>query len=337
MSRVWGHRSLALLAIGGLCVGGGIAYAATLAFTSGGLSASAVPTSIPKFSPTLTSTALSASSVTAGSAVTATSSISGGTAQTTGPFSDLTWAAYVWNGSSCASTASATVTRAASSGLAGQSYTSPPLTLPAAGSYKVAASYPGDARNQGTTQACAAAPTLTVTPSGLSISSLVIANGPSSTAGRLDEGDTITVTFSAPVLPSSLCSAFSDAGGAQTIGGGGSTNDALTVQVADGGAGHDTVTVTSSSGGCSTPRFGTLLLGSGSWVSSTLTYNGNGNNATTASLNADGTVLTLKVGRGTATNAVADAQATYTPHAGVRDRATQQVPVVGTKSAPASF
>ena len=108
----------------------------------------------------------------------------------------------------------------------------------------------------------------------------------------IDPGDTATVTFSEPLDASTICSAWSNTG-IQTV------SDA-TITVANGSS--DSITATSSS--CGGGNFGTVLLGSGNYVSGTgsLTFTGstiawNPNNDTlTFTLGAQHTIGLVTVG-----------------------------------------
>jgi hypothetical protein len=184
--------------------------------------------------------------------------------------------------------------------------------------------------------------TITVTPNALTISSLSFNNGSGGTAGKIDnKTDTITVGFSAPVRPTSICSSFVNATViSQVVGDGGATNGALTMTLKDNAAApvttNDQITITASSSACGgTVNIGTFDLGSPSWTTATLTYSGSGSNATSLTLNGTHDTLTIRVGNGTSTptGTVGSVTATYTPSSGIKDDATNLVSVTGTKTA----
>ena len=133
------------------------------------------------------------------------------------------------------------------------------------------------------------------------------------TSGRIDQGDTIVVTYSQSLHVNSLCSAWPAAGdGAdQSITG----NSQVTVTVTDGGASNDSLTVSSST--CSF-QFGTIALGSTGYATGgNLTFNGS-SSGTKSTITWDQSARTLtillgqKSGSGTQ-GTVTAAAATYTP------------------------
>jgi signal peptidase I len=141
-----------------------------------------------------------------------------------------------------------------------------------------------------------------------SITSVVLANTSGGTAGRMQKGDMITVTFSETMQVSSFCSTWSGNGSNQTL----STNNDVTVRVQDGtGATNDVVTVTSAT--CSF-NFGSIDLGSNNYVSGgNGTFSGAGGNKSTIAWTAATHVLTITLGAATGTfNPVASSTPTYT-------------------------
>ncbi len=143
-----------------------------------------------------------------------------------------------------------------------------------------------------------------------------LANG-TGTNGTVDQGDTITVTYSQTIRVSTLCSTWSGDLTNQALN---TVND-ITVTLTDGGAGNDTITVTSAT---STLHFGTINLGATGYVTGgDKTFSGNTDatkstvawNATTHAL-----VITLGKAAGTGTiGTVAASNATYTPDAAIKN------------------
>src|SRR5262249_60152291 len=138
------------------------------------------------------------------------------------------------------------------------------------------------------------------------ISSVSLVNN--GTAGRVDAGDAIVITFNEQMSVSSFCSAWSGDTSNQNISG----NNAATVTLTDGGAGNDSISVSSTT--C-TFNFGSINLGSAGYVSGgNATFSGTGGGKTTIAWNASTRTLTItlgtKGGAGT-TAAVASNTATY--------------------------
>jgi type II secretory pathway component PulJ len=146
------------------------------------------------------------------------------------------------------------------------------------------------------------------------ITSIALANG-GSIPGKLEKGDTITVTFSAQMSVSSFCSAWSGNASNQSLSASNDVNVALTNGT---GATNDSLTVTSAS--C-TFNFGTLNLGSPSYVSSVVSFGGSGANVSTIAWNATAHTLTITLGAqksGTVLN-VASSAPVYTASGSVVD------------------
>ncbi|MGZ6886623.1 MAG: prepilin-type N-terminal cleavage/methylation domain-containing protein [Acidimicrobiia bacterium] len=141
------------------------------------------------------------------------------------------------------------------------------------------------------------------------VTNLAVANG--GTNGRIDKGDTVTVTFAQAMNPGTLCAAWNGTTSRSTITVRVKNNDPAT-------NGNDSLTVTDSA--C-TFNFGTIDLGAATWVTADTTYSGNGNNASTAVMNAGLTTLTIKLGTPSATAAsgIAAQTMTYTPNPAMRD------------------
>ncbi len=180
----------------------------------------------------------------------------------------------------------------------------------------------------------------TTQAAALTVTTLTLNNGTGgTTSGVIDaKKDSITIGFSAPVRPQSICSSFSNTvTTSQTV----NTDNALIVTVKDNAAApvttNDQLTVTATSAACGgTVNFGTLDLGSPNWTTATRPYSGNGaGNATALTLNGTHDTLTISIGSGTSTptsGTVGNVQATLTPSANIKDDATNTVGASGTKS-----
>lgn len=133
----------------------------------------------------------------------------------------------------------------------------------------------------------------------------------SGTAGRIDQGDQIVVTFSDQMSVSSLCSTWTGDTTNQLING----NNQVTATLNNGGP-TDTLTVSSS---VCTLRFGTLNLGSNAYTSANVNFGGIGAAATTLAWNASTHQLTLTLGAASGAGAatVPSSIVTYTPATGV--------------------
>ena len=168
--------------------------------------------------------------------------------------------------------------------------------------------------------------TLTVRPpTPISIS----LNNGTGTVKKIDQGDTIVVTYSQALGLASVCP-----GGALPLAGNGN----VLVTVNNGaGAANDTITVTAAScTGVGGLHVGTIDLGSNAFVTATTTFgaNGNGNDST---ISWAANALTIKLGKQnvgvTAVVSVANT-ATYTPDSLMQSSAG--VPVTGTASVTGS-
>jgi hypothetical protein len=83
------------------------------------------------------------------------------------------------------------------------------------------------------------------------------------------------------------------------------------------GSNHDVLTVSSAS--C-TFNFGSLDLGSNSWVSSTRTFKGSGSNKSTIAWSSSNLTLTITLGSGTSGNSFVGAKPmVYTPDPDIAD------------------
>jgi large repetitive protein len=157
------------------------------------------------------------------------------------------------------------------------------------------------------------------------ITSLQLVNGSGNTAGKIEKGDQIKVTFSKAMDTTSFCNGWSGT----TINGNGQV--VLTITDGTGGT-NDKVTVTTASG-C-TFSFGTADLGSNAYISGGgATFSGSGGNASSIAWTSGTNTLTItlgtKSGAGTVAT-VASSNAVYTPSAAIAD--TYGVAVSGTGS-----
>ncbi|MGH9281310.1 MAG: Ig-like domain-containing protein [Acidimicrobiales bacterium] len=154
------------------------------------------------------------------------------------------------------------------------------------------------------------------------------------TPGRVQPGDQIVVTFSEAMKVSKFCSAWSTDTGNQSLT---ASND-VTVTLADGGSGNDSLTV--ASGTCAF-NFGTLDLGSGSYVSgSNATFKGSGSSKSTIAWNAAARTLTIVLGSksGGTTATVSSSTPVYTAPGTLTDPAGNPVsPPTFTLPAGAKF
>ncbi len=149
--------------------------------------------------------------------------------------------------------------------------------------------------------------------------------------GRIDKGDSLTITFSEDMLGSSICSTW-PATGTQTLG-----NGSQVIVTVDA---NDILSVTA--GGCAL-KLGTVFLGA-DYTSSALTYSGNGmGNGTTpnySSLVWSGNRITITLGSGnSSTNAAAPTTAfpSYSPASGLTDTATNPLATNPVNGAPSRF
>jgi len=127
--------------------------------------------------------------------------------------------------------------------------------------------------------------TFTVNASFPTPTSLVAQNGGQS--GRLDQEDTIMVTYSQAMDASSFCSTWSGTGNQSITAG-----NVVTVTVINNGGpgGNDLLTVSTSGAACGGDfHFGSVDLGSPNYVNSNSTFRGWGGSASTIAYTAGGT------------------------------------------------
>jgi len=158
------------------------------------------------------------------------------------------------------------------------------------------------------------------------VSALTISNknsAPAGTAGKTDSGDKITITFSAAIKASTVCSAWSDTGN--------QSSNTATVRIVGtpDDSGNDALTINAWSG-CATFHFGSVDLGSPSYQ---LSSSGNSNKPvefTGSTIAYDATAHSLTITLGTAvtndsshgliaSTAVSSSIATWTVDAGIKD------------------
>jgi hypothetical protein len=153
---------------------------------------------------------------------------------------------------------------------------------------------------------------LTISPV---ITSVVLANTSGLNTGKLEQGDTITVTFSGPMAVNTFCNAWSGNGNDQVL----NADGQVTVTLTNGnGQNNDSLSVTST--GCGTFNFGSIDLGSKNYTSSTRTFGGAGASKSTISYTAAQNQLVITLGQASgAVGNVASSTPTYTAAAAIRD------------------
>ena len=139
------------------------------------------------------------------------------------------------------------------------------------------------------------------------VTALSLLNG-TGTAGRVDAGDQLVVTYSDALAVSSMCSAWTTNGTDQSLA---ADND-VTVTLTNGGTGNDTLTVTSAS--C-TLNLGSLNLGSTAFTTASVTFKGAGANKSTVAWNDAAHKLTVTLGAvsGAGTAVVSSSTPVFTP------------------------
>jgi hypothetical protein len=151
-----------------------------------------------------------------------------------------------------------------------------------------------------------------------------------STPGLLDPGDKVTITFSESMDASTICSKWVADG---TVSG----NGQVMVNVSAG----NVLSVTVTSAGCTTSRIGTVALAGAYYGSGTLSYGGNGSNASSLSWNAGAKTLTITLGArasGTVNSTAQPAAApSFTPASGITDAAGNALPVTTAAGSNSSF
>src|SRR5207237_5108247 len=126
------------------------------------------------------------------------------------------------------------------------------------------------------------------------------------TAGRLGQGDTVTINYSEALDATSICSTFANDGTTQSRNG-----SSITVNVTNNGT-NDSLTV-SASNGC-TLHVGTVALGA-DYVTANKSYGGSGGNTSNIAWDPTTQQITIALGSGTAgeKTGVAASTPSYTP------------------------
>jgi hypothetical protein len=197
-----------------------------------------------------------------------------------------------------------TATTTAATGSNGQATSTTFTANGTSGSYNVAASAAG-----------AGSTNFSMTNlSALSMTSMVLANH-GSTAGQMEASDTVTVSFSAALKVSTICSAWTNDAANQT-------NSTATVQVT-GNQANNLLSISTWTG-CSSFHFGTIDMGSTAYVTSVGTSNKPLNfTGSTVAYNATTHTITITLGTLATTGSfgtpqtVASSAATLTIDSGV--------------------
>jgi hypothetical protein len=162
------------------------------------------------------------------------------------------------------------------------------------------------------------------------VTNMTLANAGNGAAGKVEKGDSITITFSEAMNVNAFCSAWSGDGSDQSI----TANDVAIVTLADGGASNDTMTVSTASGCSGGFHLGTINLGGTGYLGgASATFSGGGGNATTINWTAATRTLTIVLGKqqsGGSTGNSPHTVATFTRDATIQDSA-------GNAVSPATF
>ena len=147
--------------------------------------------------------------------------------------------------------------------------------------------------------------------------------------GKVEQGDSVTLSFSEALNPSMICGAWTNSTATQTHSGNNSNQVVVRISA------ENLLTVTAP--GCSTLRIGTVALGA-IYTSTVLTFAGNGGNGSSLQWNYSAKTLTITLGAGPtppSTAPLTTAPATYTPASGLVDTAGNSLtpsPITGTPS-----
>jgi hypothetical protein len=138
--------------------------------------------------------------------------------------------------------------------------------------------------------------------------------------GNADQGDTVSIKYSADIDSNSICSAWTNGGPAPDITG----NGVVTVTINSA----NILSVTTTTGAVCAPKIGPVAL-NGVYVSTgilTFKGNGNGGNASKITWNSSNQTLTITLGSrtGTANSNVGASSPTVAPPTGVKDVAGNQ-------------
>jgi hypothetical protein len=206
-----------------------------------------------------------------------------------------------YNGSNWTSSTEVQLT---ATGTTNWSYAIASSVYPADGSYTVKA-YATDSAGNVTT-ATSTFTRDTTAPTGTDVQS---ANKAGGTAGRAEQGDTITYTFSEAISPGSILSGWNG------------TSTPVYVRITNGGASNDTLTILDSSDTTQLP-LGSLNLGRTDYVTTTSDFGGSGANA--GSMVMSGNTIIITVGKAPAsgvTTAAGTGIMIWTPSASATDLA----------------
>ena len=151
------------------------------------------------------------------------------------------------------------------------------------------------------------------------VTALALTNG-TGTAGRIDAGDQVVITFTDPIAVASACSTWSGDGSDQSL----TADSDVTVTATNGGAGNDTVSV--SAGSC-TLNVGSLNLGSTAYTTANVTFGGVGAAKSTVAWNVGARQLTITLGSpsGAGVATVASSTPVFTPAAGLTTSSTTPI------------
>ncbi len=165
----------------------------------------------------------------------------------------------------------------------------------------------------------------TTVKAGPYVSAVSTVNGVG-TAGKVDQGDKLVLTFNEAISVSSICSTWTGNASDQSLSG----NNQVTVTLNDNGASNDSVTVSSSA--C-TLNVGTLVLAQLGYATNNVTFGGAGGNASTVAWNAAAKQLTITLGGASGTGAgtiTSNQVGTFTPSGSITN--LTGLPVGGTAS-----
>ena len=183
-------------------------------------------------------------------------------------------AAKYYNGSTWTST---TETQLTAAGTTSWSYALASSAYPADGSYTVKAYATDSAGN--VTSATSTFTRDTTGPTGTDVQTTNKAGG---TAGKAEQGDTITFTFSEAINPGSILSGWNG------------SSTPVWVRITDGGVGNDTVTIRDSGNANQLP-LGSVNLGRIDYVTATSDFGGAGVNA--GAMVMSGNTITITLGK----------------------------------------
>jgi hypothetical protein len=180
------------------------------------------------------------------------------------------------------------------SGSTGPSYSFTWSSQPADGTYTIAAKTTDAAGNA---SALSATQTVTIENS-LAPTALTVANKTGGTAGRPEQGDTITVTYSGPTAVNTICATWSGDNSAQSV------TDASVTIANNGVSTKDGITASGiTSATCGTVRFGTLNLNGTAYVTANTTF-------TNSTIDWDPSTNKLKITLGTLSSGTATTDGT---------------------------